>query len=74
MCLAEHGVITFVRQTLPSSFKFEYCDELLCDLHVEVSQKIEERPFADQAVFANARIGGGVMRSGCVQVRSIDYY
>ncbi|CAD5226848.1 unnamed protein product [Bursaphelenchus xylophilus] len=61
------GTVTILRQSLPSSLNFSLYDGPVCDIFVDSTTKIEEVKDADQAVFANARVGGGVMRSGCVQ-------
>ncbi|CAD5219844.1 unnamed protein product [Bursaphelenchus okinawaensis] len=61
------GTISILRQSFPSSFNFAFCDNDLSDMEVDSVTKIEDNLDADHAVFANARIGGGVLRSGCVQ-------
>ncbi|CAF0805525.1 unnamed protein product [Adineta ricciae] len=64
-----NGVITIQRSALPLNRipVWERQTTNLCDLHLTTGLRIEDMQSTLQVDFANAYIGGGVLRGGCVQ-------
>ncbi|CAF0977943.1 unnamed protein product [Adineta ricciae] len=64
-----NGVITIQRSALPLDRipLWERQKTNLCDLHLATGLRIEDMQDTLQVDFANAYIGGGVLRGGCVQ-------
>jgi poly(ADP-ribose) glycohydrolase len=60
-------VVSFSRQVLTKPVDWSSSDSILTALTVKASEFIEDQKGQLQVDFANKMIGGGVLRSGCVQ-------